>query len=100
MCPSVCSSVPVSPDRVIDSQYAQHPDAGTEAANSAIITPEMLKRLGIMHRTDAMQSIFQPCVFVWCESGWGGGLGPVSLAAVSVDGGRGGLQDPVCQQPL
>lgn len=34
-------------------------------------------------------------VYIWFE----GGVGAVSLAAVSVEGERGGLQDPVCQQP-
>lgn len=48
------------------------------------------------HRRDAMKSMFCP-VFMHLSALRG--CGAASLAAVSVLMERGGLQDPVCQQP-
>lgn len=80
---------------------------------------ELIRKLGVpisrgdeetlpwkaQERRDAdpcLQPRVRVCASVWCESGWGG-RGAVSLAAVSVlmerERERGGLQDPVCQQP-
>lgn len=117
---SVCPSVPVGTDSVTGSQDAQHNTRTLKP--SGLLQPTLVwahkktrrayfqRRLGNTPLKSTgetgCRSMFaapRACLCVrWCESGWGG-RGAVSLAAVSVlmerERERGGLQDPVCQQP-